>query len=447
MIESPLSRDDVQFAAASSSQQLSPKRWAILIIFCCLSCSNNVQWIIFSPVVRQIQEYFNCTATQVNWLPLIYNLIYLVGVFPVCALYENMGLRSGMLVGGVINVVCAALKVVAVYAAPYYWLLAVSQLFSGAGQLFVLSLPAMVSSTWFSEKERTFATACASNASNFGIAVGFLVCPALVNAAEKSQMGALFGHQAAICVAVLLAIYFFVDAKPPIPPSVTANTHNEAVEMIPTLKVLLRNVPFVLLCTAIGVGQSVFGGVCAVMAQVLEPFGVTEDQAGWIGFIGVITGIVCCTVVSMVIDRIRMYKFPLVGTFFVAMICMSLMVIILLYQPSHSIGASFGFLITSQTFQALTYPLAFEFVAELTHPAPESVSSGAVMWVNNALTFALTLTMSLVLGNNPSTTMAIDAWLICIVVTGLSCALCLMVREDRRRLALENKAGGLVSVS
>src|SRR5262245_49448293 len=95
--------------AADAAVVLSPKRWFVLLIFCMLSCSNNIQWIIFANVVRQIQVYFDCSANAVNWLPLIYNLIYVVGVFPVCYLYERLGLRHGMLIGAIINVIGAGL--------------------------------------------------------------------------------------------------------------------------------------------------------------------------------------------------------------------------------------------------------------------------------------------------------------------------------------------------
>lgn len=419
--------------------RLYPKRWVVLALFCCLSCSNNIQWIIFSPVVHEVRVYFHTTSTAINWMPLIYNIIYVIGVFPVCSVYEELGLRNGMLVGAVINAIGAVGKVIAVYACPELWVLILTQLFSGAGQLFVLGLPAMVASIWFSDKERTLATSFAVNASNLGIALGFLLSPACVKSPTKEDMGLLFGHQAAICVLVLILVFFFVDRKPPTPPSISANVQAEAVRILPVLKELLRNRSFVILCIAVGVGQSVFGGVAAVLTQVLYPYNVSEDSAGWVGFIGVLTGIVACFVLGFVIDRIRVYRIPLTLALFFATITQILFVLFLMYHVGSPVVNSFVWVGLTQTLQALTYPLCFEFVAEITHPAPESLSGGAIMLVNNALTFAITLTMSQLLGNTPSQAEAREVMWLGVAATFLSAGLCFIVKEDRRRFALELK--------
>ena len=434
----------------ASSFRVYPKRWVILLLFCTLSCSNNFQWIIFSPITHRVAEFFNCTNTDINWLPLIYNLVYVIGVFPVCSLYEALGLRGGMLVGGVINFIGAGIKVIGVWY-PQFWLLVLAQLFSGAGQLFVLGLPAMVASIWFSEKERTLATATMTNASNLGIALGFLLSPLCVPVPTKDNMLLLFGHQTGVCGLVLLGIYLFVDPKPDTPPCATANMQAEPVAVGRALRALIKNKPFVLLSIAVGLGQSVFGGVCVVLTQILKPFGVSENEAGWIGFVGVQTGIIACVGFGIVIDRLRFYKMPLLMIFLGATATQSVLVVFLRssenIETNNNVIASFVLICATQSLQAVTYPLAFEFVAELSYPAPESISGGGVMWVNNLLTFIVTLAMSEIIGNEPSVTLATSAFVVGIVATAVSGLLVMFVKEDRRRVAVEAAAVAALSVN
>ena len=413
-----------------------PKRWVVLLLFCCLSCSNNFQWIIFSPITSSVAKFYDVSNTSINWIPLIFNLIYLVGVFPVCRLYEVLGLRHGMLVGGLINFIGAALKCVTVFYRQY-WLLTVAGMFSGTGQLFVLGLPAMVAAIWFSERERTFATACMTNASNMGIALGFFISPLCVNSPDASQMMILFGHQSIVCGAVLVGVFFFVDDKPVSPPSPTANLQVDPVNVTRSLLALCKNIPFVILCVSVGLGQSVFGGVCVVLSQILSPFGVNETQAGWIGFVGVASGIVGCTLFGYIIDRIRKYKFPLIFIFAVAVVLQIGEVLALRVGSEGHVAASFVLIGLTQAMQALTYPLAFEFVAELSYPIPESISGGSVMWVNNALTFGVTLAMSEIIGNTPSPQLATSAFIVGILATALSGLLAFFIKEDKRRVNIE----------
>lgn len=428
----------VAAAASEGVYQTTPLRWVVLLVFCCLSCFNNFQWIIFSPITNRIALFYNIPATYVNWLPVTYNVVYVLGVFPVCRLYEHMGLKRGMTIGAAVNLIGAAGKIATLWYTEY-WLLVVVESFSGLGQLFVLGLPPMIASVWFSDQERTFATAMAANASNLGIALGFFVSPLSMKASDDPRNGllVLYGHQSVICLLILLAIIVFVRDRPSVPPSATANTQQEPAQIVATLRLLVANRNVVLLSIAIGLCQSVFGGVCVVLTQVLSPFSISEDMAGWIGLVSTLSGIAACCVLGCIIDKLRRYKAPLLIAFFGG--CAGQVALVTSMRLSSLNHNALGFLFVgaAQTFIALTYPLGFEFMVELSHPIPEEIAGSALMWVNNLLTTFTTVAMSLLVSSNPSIDLATNSWIFGMAACFISGAILLFVREDRRRVDVE----------
>lgn len=150
---------------------VSWKRWLVLLTYCCYGVSNQIQYVAFTTIVREIQEYFSVSSLQVNILTAMFPIMYVILCFPGCSVYEALGLRGGLVVGSGLNAAGSVLKILAVWI-PQYWILLLAQLFNSVSQVLFLALPPLVASVWFPDSERTLATALGTLSGFVGMAIG-----------------------------------------------------------------------------------------------------------------------------------------------------------------------------------------------------------------------------------------------------------------------------------
>ena len=160
--------------------QKDRRRWAILVLFSLFSFSNAIQWINYSTVVDETKQYFGVSSFQVNMLSMIYTIVYPIGSPLTINVFERMGLKLNLIVGASLNLAGCMLKLLAAITEAGYGLLFVSQTINAAAQLFILSIPPLMSTVWFTADERTLATSIAANANNIGVATGLLLPPLVV---------------------------------------------------------------------------------------------------------------------------------------------------------------------------------------------------------------------------------------------------------------------------
>ena len=117
-------------------------------------------------------------------------------------------------------------------------------------------------------------------ANTFGIALGFLISPALV--AEGKDIPTLLLLNAIICTVFGIAI-FFMEEKPPHPPSLSQQTQQSApLTVTESLVMLIKNLQFDLLSAGFAFA---FGGYFALSALVQQ----LAAQGGYSTVLTVIT--------------------------------------------------------------------------------------------------------------------------------------------------------------
>lgn len=417
------------------------RRWFVLLFFCLFNLSNNLQWITFSTVVDDTKKYFNCDSFEVNSLAWIYSLVYVVLAIPSSGLYDKFGLRNGMILGSVLNALGSILKLVAVYVFPNFGMLFVAQLFNAVAQCFTLGLPPMVAASWFGTDERSLATSLAAVANILGVAVGFPVPPMMVtggdNANLKDQFGGLFGFEAALCTVTAVGIICVVADCPPNAPSITSRRRTDPVPLIPSLMDLLRNKSFLLLAVTMGFSNGMYGGLSTVMAQINQPFGISNNQTGWIGCVGSFASVTGSVVIGLIIDRVRRYKLPLLVLSLSITVCLTAVLVAFAISSAPLLNAYVWFTLL-QIIEACVCAVVFEYSVELTYPIPEAFSGTALMVLPNLFNFVIVLSSSALLGNNPTQGQALSSLAICVFVAFLSGFACLFLREDLKRVELES---------
>ena len=416
-------------------------KWAVLLAYCCLSSSNGFQWINFSPIVDESKEYFRMDSLQVNFLVTIYTIVYPALIIVGCIAFQEVGMYGGMVIGALLNALGATLKVVAVLWAPHFGMLCVTQILNAFSEVFFLSLPPLLSSVWFTSEHRTLATALGVMSNSFGTAFGFIVPPLIVTKHDHGQAAfmRLVVWQALFAIAIV-GFCFTLPPRPAHVPSITTARPTTMRDLLPSLKFLITHPPFVILAFASGLANDSLWTFASFLAQLLQPFGVSEVQAGWIGFALTISGSVSSTVVGILVDRYRKYKQPLLGFSLSAAACFSCVMLTLLYSsnPNAIFALCFVFVTAMGALLSAAIPLQLEFAVELTYPKPEGITTAFLLCLSGILTPLLTLAGTEVVGNNPDHSSVINFRMGCIVLTCFSATLQLFVRDDRKRVVIEH---------
>ena len=454
---------------------VTKRRLVVLVIYIAYGLINQFQYVGNANIVDQLHEYLGCSKFEVNLLAVIYALIYVIGAFPACEVFARLGLRTSLLVGLTCNALGASLKLIAVAPLKAFWLMAIGQAFSGVGQIFFLALPPLLAATWFPTSERSLATALGTLSGFLGMAVGFAIPPAIVNEHHKDQaaFAANYGSQCAFCCAIWLAGLLFVPAHPEHPPSTTSPQYaaklkdqrasafdaanrsadeDEVVQSAVPAHVFSQlwaqrgNTSFVILVAIFGVGAGSMTAVSAVLAQMVKPYGVSEQQSGTILLVGLIAGCVGCVVCGPLLDKYRRYRKPLIVNYCCLVVILAVMALImhLHKEGDNFVPVCYIAVLLIVICLLPTLPIGLELAVELTYPLPEAVPATACMWSNGLFSLIGTVAASAIFGNEATAgegqllIVAIDVLVVvCLVLVVL------VVKETRKRFDAEQaeKAG------
>ena len=419
---------------------LSSKRWVVLFLYFWFGLCNQVQYTAFTTIVNETKSYFDTTSFGVNMLAAMFPLIYAIGVFPGCHLYENMGLRGGLCAGSGVNALGAGLKFVACFW-PQYWLLVVAQLFNAVGQVLFLSLPPLVASTWFPDDERTLATAAGTLSGFVGMAVGMFYSPQIVHEhGDKEHFAILMGSQFAVAAIVFVGAMLLIDAAPPMSPSLTANRRTEQIAIWPILKGQLKNKNLMILAVSFGCINGLYTGLAAVMSQLLGPFGVSESQTGIIGFAGILSGSVSCAIIAPLVDKYRKYKVPIIALYIILEVFAIITAVLMKIVTGELVVGAFVLIICMEIVVLPVIPLVMELSVELTYPDPESISSSLAL-VSMCIWSAVGIGIySVLLGNEPTREDSFNALVFTLAACGLSTCAIFFVKEFRVRYETEQSS-------
>lgn len=423
----------------------TPKRWAVLASFMINALLVQAQYVTFATIVRETQSFFEITSTEVNILAAVFQLCYVIGVFPGCALYGRLGLSGGIRVGATSNAVGTILKVIAVLWYRQYWVLVISQLFSACGQVLFLSIPPLLASTWFPDSERTAATALGAFSSFIGLALGMFVPPRIVTDDHhgETQFAILFGVQAGIAVLGTLAVFLFVDRAPKFRPSVTAtkageNSRSDAdLSVFASLKLMGKNTSLMMVCATYSLVVGTCTGIATVLSQLLQPVDVTEAQTGNIACLGIVIGSCGCIVVAPLVDKHRKYKLP---TTLLAGACLILFGITYAIVKCTSGGLVAGAYIMLTLIELSALPLSpvvMEFAVELTYPLSATIASSCTAAMMCGWSVVCTVLFGFVLTSSPSRYNAGNVILIATGMVFAAVVVSAVVKEDLKRRAHE----------
>ncbi|OCF33542.1 hypothetical protein I316_04614 [Kwoniella heveanensis BCC8398] len=363
------------------------RRWFGLIHLSLLNIIVSWCWLTFAAVSTTSSEFFGVSDSAINWLSTGVLFAFVVAS-PVALHVLHKGVKLGMLVAAALLLVGSWLRYAGTRAhgtGPRFGLVVFGQVIIGFSQPFVLAAPTRYTHQWFTEEGRIAATALPSLCNPLGGALGQLIGPFIATSPEKVPDMVLY--VAIICTVITIATPFLPSA-PPLPP--THTPFHESPLNFATLKRLVRNPSFHLIAWPFIIYVAAFNATSSLLNQILEPYGLTEDQAGIDGAVMIVVGLLAAAIASPVLDRYRRARLTTIKLLVVTICAMYIAFIFVPKSRSLPAPAVISGVIGAASFILL--PLALEMLADVTWPIGPEVSS-TICWAASQLAGGILLTV------------------------------------------------------
>jgi sugar phosphate permease len=340
-------------------------RWIVLSIYMFIVAVNQLLWITFAPITSDATRYYSVTDLQIGILSMCFMIVYIVVSIPASWVIDTYGIRRGIGIGAVLTGVFGMLRGL---VTANYNLLLLSQIGIAIGQPFLLNAITKLAARWFPIKERATAAGLGTLAMYLGILTGMLLTPFLAKGYGINGMLYIYGVISIIAAFIFLLL---VKERPATAPCLPDQEERSLV--LDGLKDTLRNKGFYWLMFIFFIGLGVFNSVATWIEDILKPRGFSATQAGIIGGLMILGGILGALIMPILSDyyrkRIPFIIVALVGAFIgLAGITFATSYWILL-----SSGIVLGFFLLSAG------PIGFQYGAEITFPASEGTSNGLLL--------------------------------------------------------------------
>jgi len=295
-------------------------RWFVLASFCFAAWVNSILWITFSPISVKVEDYYHVTAFWVNFLSLLFFVIYVPGAFLASWILDHFGLRIGILTGTGLLAIGSIVRMLGSFPDMFY-LVCIGQAICAWGQPFIQNSPAKVAAIWFPDKQRALATTLGSVANPIGGALGLLVPPVVLAIADSIPV--LLIVDAVLGVIAFVLVFFLFRTRPKHPPSITAlrqqkqeeerklNKYQSGKEFTRAIKMLFTDKNYILLFLCYSLNLGAFQALATLVAQLTNPFGYTPGQSSIMGASVVVAGVVSAGIIGKLMDKYRVYALVL----------------------------------------------------------------------------------------------------------------------------------------
>ena len=337
-------------------------RWLVLAAFVLISLMTQVLWISFAPITSVAARFYNTSDLAIGLLSMVFMVVYILMVLPSAWVIDSRGFKTAVGIGAVLSAVFGLGR--GIFASNFTAVF-VCQVGIAVGQPFVLGSITKVAARWFPAEERATAAGLGTLALYLGPLAAMLLTPFLVLRIGLPRMLTAYGIATVVAAAVFLIV---AREHPPTPAG-----RDERVLMLDGLKSMLRQRDFLFLLFMFFVGLGLFNAVATWVEDIIRPRGFSISQAGLLGGLMLIGGIVGAIVIPIFSDKSRRRK-P-----FLVMALAGLLpgLIGITFAESYGLllvsGCLFGFFLLSAG------PIGFQYGAEITHPAPEGTSNSLLL--------------------------------------------------------------------
>jgi MFS family permease len=341
-------------------------RWIVLLVVAAINMVIQMQWLTFAPIAREARVFYQATPLQIDFLSMLFMLVFLVACLPASYVIDTFGIRIGIGIGALLTGLFGIFK--GVFATDYT-LMIVAQSGLAVAQPFILNASTKVAVHWFPIRERATAVGIATLAQFLGIIAVMVVTPILISGSDGYTIPQVLMFYGVISTAGAVVLIAFLREKPPTAPSQESTQSRYKVFEGISHMFKDRNMRLLVLLFFIGLG--LFNAISTCIDQVCQIKGLTMEQTGLVGGMILIAGIVGALILPPLSDRFRKRKaFLLLG-----MVCMIPGLVGLTFLTGY-IALLVSAFVFGFFFLGAGGPVGFQYGAEISFPAPESASMG-----------------------------------------------------------------------
>ncbi|KAG5318162.1 FLVC2 protein, partial [Pseudoatta argentina] len=236
----------------------------------------------------------------------------------------------------------------------------------------------------FASTQLSTATSLGIFDNQVGIALGFLLGPVIVKNHNNlddigKDLSRLCWIVAIIGTIVLVLVLTLFQNEPELPPSETRalqkiNRKEKKEEFVEPIKRLCRNKNYIMLCNSYGLNVGVLNAVSTLLNQIfLAHFENGEKDAGRIGLIIILIGLVGSVSFGIILDKTHKYKQTAVTVYFLSFCGQILFTVFTCMGIKWMVYVSAIFL---GYFMSGYMAMGYDLCTEYTYPESENISAG-----------------------------------------------------------------------
>ena len=342
--------------------KIYPYRWIVLAVFMLINVMVQVLWICYAPIASSAAAAYGVKREDVDMLANLFMLIYLPVALPAAWAIDYFGFKKAVGFGA------ALIGLFGLFRALFpfnYQMALIGTVGISIGQPFLLNAFTKLAAVWFPKPHRATVTGVIFLAMFLGIGIGEALSPVLLKHFQFGGMQMIYGVATALTAVLFL---LFAHSKPPTPPGPVEEEARALV--LDGFKSMLKQRDVYLLSLALFIGSGIVNAVFTLIDGLGKERGFTTEQGVTLTLVLLVAGILGSIALPAVSDEVHRRKpIILLGILGAvpATLCLALG-----HGFPFEIACFFvlGFCITGVT------PVAYQYGAEITHPAPEGASNG-----------------------------------------------------------------------
>ncbi|MBW2409333.1 MAG: MFS transporter, partial [Deltaproteobacteria bacterium] len=275
-------------------------RWIALAVFALVQASIQVLWSSLLPITSEAAQFYGVSALMIGLLSMLFMFVYVFVSLPSSWAISAFGVRKGMGFGVVLMGVFGLVRG---FFGHNYTIVLIATVMLSIAQPFIINSITTMSARWFPVHERATATGIAMLAQFIGIMGGMAVSPILAGSLGIKTMLTWYG---VLAFTALVLFFMLYREKPLTPPS--ASEKEDRFMMREGLKHVFKTREGIFLLIIFTLGLAAFNTVSTWIEQIIIPRGFNSMQAGTLGGIMMVAGILGCIVLPILSDKTRRRK-------------------------------------------------------------------------------------------------------------------------------------------
>jgi len=339
-------------------------RWAVLAVFMFINLTIQMLWITYAPITGPAAAYYGVSDLKIGLLSMVFMIAYIPLSIPVSWVIDTYGFRRAVGIGAVLMGIFGLLRG---FAGADYTLVLWGTIGIAVAQPFLLNAWTTVPAKWFPIDSRATAVGLVTLANLVGTALGMALTPVLIESTSIASVQLIYGG-----ISTFSAILFLLLAReaPPTPPCPSGQETRALI--LDGLKHAITIKPFLLFLIASFIGLGIFNGLTTWIEAIIRPRGFTPTDAGTLGALMVVGGLVGAVVLPALSDKQHKRQRYLMLAFVGAIPGL----LGLTFTTSSAL--LFGSAVLLGFFLVSALPIGMQYAAEVTYPTPEGTSNGLI---------------------------------------------------------------------